>query len=127
MQRPSACHQQQDSCTSNARAVCMEVAAEPFSWLSALLQLCKLVPSSFVFWAEAGGRIDQISDMGDAKLLKTVERWLRTERSATRKTDNDQSVSEKKNSSPNCASTQQEKAASKPAPYFPSRHMAYFH
>ena len=77
-------------------------------------------------WAVAGGPIDEVSDMGDAKLLKTVERWLRTERNATRKADKDHAVTEKK-SSTDCASSNQEKPASKPAPHFPSRHMAYFH
>lgn len=76
-------------------------------------------------WAVAGGPIDQVSDMGDAKLLKTVERWLRTERTATRNAD--QSISEKNSSSSDSVSAQQEKPATKPAPYFPSRHMAYFH
>ena len=80
-----------------------------------------------VSWVASGGPIDQVSDMGDAKLLKTVERWLRTERTATRKVDHDQSMGEKKNSSSDSVSTQQKKPAPKSAPYFPSRHMAYFH
>ena len=74
----------------------------------------------------AGGSIDQVSDMGDAKLLKTVERWLRTERSATRGLGKSQTGTEKKDGS-DIATSKQEKPATKPAPYFPSRHMAYFH
>lgn len=73
----------------------------------------------------AGGPIDQVSDMGDAKLLKTVERWLRTERTATKKLDKTQTVTETNNGP--IPSSKQEKPAAKSAPYFPSRHMAYFH
>lgn len=76
----------------------------------------------------AGGPIEQVSDMGDAKLLKTVERWLRTERNAARQgyKHNAQPVTNCGNGTDSSAE-QQEKPATKPAPYFPSRHMAYFH
>lgn len=75
-----------------------------------------------------GGPIEQVSDMGDAKLLKTVERWLRTERNAARQgyKHNAQPVTNCGNGTDSSAE-QQEKPATKPAPYFPSRHMAYFH
>ncbi|KAL3146681.1 hypothetical protein ABBQ32_000909 [Trebouxia sp. C0010 RCD-2024] len=74
-----------------------------------------------------GGPIDQVSDMGNVKLLKTVERWLRTERSASRELEKSQTVIEKNSGSADFASSKQAKPTTKPAPYFPSRHMAYFH
>lgn len=82
---------------------------------------------AFVSWMMAGGPIDQVSDMGDAKLLKTVERWLRTERSASRESEKSQTVTEKNSGLTDIASCKQGKPATKSAPYFPSRHMAYFH
>lgn len=81
----------------------------------------------FTSWVMAGGPIDQVSDMGNVKLLKTVERWLRTERSASRELEKSQTVIEKNSGSADFASSKQAKPTTKPAPYFPSRHMAYFH
>ena len=76
----------------------------------------------------AGGPIGQVSDMGDTKLLKTVERWLRTERDTIREADsNDTSLSKSSTAVEAHGTDTQQKTASKPAPYFPSRHMAYFH
>lgn len=66
--------------------------------------------------------------MGDAKLLKTVERWLRTERNAVRKGDHETPLSNgHKGADANGTDTQPKAASKQPAPFFPSRHMAYFH
>ncbi|DBA89037.1 TPA: ABC transporter I member 20 [Trebouxia sp. C0005] len=75
-----------------------------------------------------GGPIGEITDMGDAKLLKTVERWLRTERNAVRKSDHGTPLNSlHKGPGANGTDTQQKPASKQPAPFFPSRHMAYFH
>ena len=69
-----------------------------------------------------GGPLQDISDMGDAKLLKTVERWLRMERDSTR--------AAKAKASSTDHDADKAGALDKPkasvAPTFPSRHMAYF-
>lgn len=63
-----------------------------------------------------GGPLAEISDMPEAKLLRTVERWLRKEKETTRQIAKSQS-----------GPTENGKTPSKPkAPSFPSRHMAYF-
>jgi hypothetical protein len=75
-----------------------------------------------------GGPIGEITDMGDAKLLKTVERWLRTERNAVRNKDHGTPLSNgHKGPDANGTDEQQKPASKQPAPFFPSRHMAYFH
>lgn len=83
-------------------------------------------------WCTTGGPIDEITDMGDAKLLKTVERWLRTERNAIRNSDHETPLSNgHKGPDANGTDTgrdiQPKPASKQPAPFFPSRHMAYFH
>lgn len=75
-----------------------------------------------------GGPIEEITDMGDAKLLKTVERWLRTERNAVRKSDHGTLISNgHKGSDATGTNAQPNPSSKQPAPFFPSRHMAYFH
>lgn len=69
-----------------------------------------------------GGPLQDISDMGDAKLLKTVERWLRTERDSTRDVETNGKASSNGNVDSHAAETPKPSAA----PSFPSRHMAYF-
>ena len=69
-----------------------------------------------------GGPLQDISDMGDAKLLKTVERWLRTERDSTRAAE----TNGKASSNGNVDSHAVESPKPSAAPSFPSRHMAYF-
>lgn len=75
-----------------------------------------------------GGPIGEITDMGDSKLLKTVERWLRTERDAVGKGDDGDSVrSNGKTADITTKTETQQKAPARSSPFFPSRHMAYFH
>ena len=66
----------------------------------------------------AGGPISSIADMPETKLLKTVERWLRSEK---------ESVQQKAKAGPGATHETKDAVASRAtAPSFPSKHMAYF-
>lgn len=66
----------------------------------------------------AGGPISTIPDMPETKLLKTVERWLRSEKETTRE--------KAKTSCETSHETRDAVASRATAPSFPSKHMAYF-
>lgn len=72
----------------------------------------------YTYRSVAGGPISTIQDMPEAKLLKTVERWLRTEK---------ETVQQGASKQPTGTHETKDAVASRAtAPSFPSKHMAYF-
>ena len=125
------------SCSAEGAACLAALHSRPWYLL---LHLCPLAVHASILQAvayamshaqamcAAGGPIGEITDMGDTKLLKTVERWLRRERKAV--TDGSSLVGLSNGHQEAVASdttSTHNQAAKQPAPFFPSRHMAYFH